>query len=271
LVRWFKDQNQNVEYSEQVRPFNFLLCFQCQKMELLAASDERANDWRLKHAKPPRPVAPFSKSASEAVKQAHDRITGEPIPESWLKTYAQSIAQYHLQDEAKFLGGQKFQMGKLQRRHIEAFAVRHIGKEAHNWEENHFIGADGDTALRYEDGIFDVRAATDTIEAGLSEFGYRQLVDASGVSDKTIKKIITGGIHAFRNQTIRLVRSVFWLRQNELETRCRTDFLVDSWRTRADEIGFSGLAVELGLDPSNLRKMLKRTKPIPKDLLDQLT
>ena len=270
LVRWFKDQNENAEYSEQVRPFNFLLCFQCQKMELLSASDEQANDWRQKHNSPPRPVAPFDKKPSIAANHAHDRITGEPIPKSWLKTYAQSIAQYHLQDEAKFLGGQKSQTGKLQRRHIEAFAVRHIGKEAHNWEENQFIGAEGDAALRYEDGIFDVKETTKTIEAGLLEFGYRRIADVSNVGDKTIKKIINGDISSFRNQAIRLVRSVFWLRQQALETQRKTDDVVASLRTRADEIGLAALALELGLDQSNLRKMLKRTKPLPTALLEQL-
>ncbi len=175
-----------------------------------------------------------------------------------------------MQDEAKFLGGQKSQTGKLQRRHIEAFAVRHIGKEAHNWEENSFIGAEGDTALRYEDGIFDVKETTRTIEAGLLEFGYRRIADVSNVGDKTIKKIINGEISAFRNQAIQLVRSVFWLRQQALETQRKTDDVVASLRTRADEIGLAALALELGLDQSNLRKMLKRTKPLPTALLEQL-
>tara|TARA_B100000678_G_scaffold122818_1_gene102766 strand:+ start:15672 stop:18155 length:2484 start_codon:yes stop_codon:yes gene_type:complete len=88
LVRWFKDQNENAEYSEQVRPFNFLLCFQCQKLELLSASDKRASDWLLNYNNPPRPVAPFDKKPSKAANHAHDRISGEPIPKSWLKTYA---------------------------------------------------------------------------------------------------------------------------------------------------------------------------------------
>ena len=124
--------------------------------------------------------------------------------------------------------------------------------------------------MRYEDGIFDVKETTRTIEAGLLEFGYRRIADVSNVGDKTIKKIINGEISAFRNQAIQLVRSVFWLRQQALETQRKTDDVVASLRTRADEIGLAALALELGLDQSNLRKMLKRTKPLPTALLEQL-
>ncbi|MAT35314.1 MAG: hypothetical protein CMK06_09265 [Ponticaulis sp.] len=69
---------------------------------------------------------------------------------------------------------------------------------------------------------------------------------------------------------VQLVRSVFWLRQQELETQCITDDVVATLRIWADEIGLAALALELELDQFNLRKMLKRTKPLSTALLEQL-
>lgn len=270
LIRWFKDQNEGAAYSEQIRPFNFLLCFQARDMKVLGGSDDRANEWRQKHKRPPRPVAPFDKNPSIAANNAHDRITGEPIPESWLKSYAQSIAQYHLSDEAKFLGGQKDQSGTLQRRHVEAFAVRHIGKEAHNWEEDFFTGADRDTALRYEDGIFDPERVSLKIASGCRKFGTRELNRVSGVGDKVIEKIINGQIHSFRTQAIRLFQSVYLLEIEISQTSIREARYLDELRARSDEIGIPELATQLGVDASNLSKMLKGQKPLAKKLRDRL-
>lgn len=56
-----------------------------------------------------------------------------------LKTYAQSLAQYHLHPEDKFNYADYLDHGTVQRRHIHVVAIEHIGKEASRWEEQMYL------------------------------------------------------------------------------------------------------------------------------------
>jgi hypothetical protein len=35
----------------------------------------------------------------------HDRVTGRPVEQRWLRTYAEALRGYHLHPETKFLDG----------------------------------------------------------------------------------------------------------------------------------------------------------------------
>ena len=58
-----------------------------------------------------------------------------PVAANALKSFRQVIAQYHLHPELKFLNADYVDRGVTQRRYVHAIAIRNIGKEANEWEE----------------------------------------------------------------------------------------------------------------------------------------
>jgi hypothetical protein len=96
-------------YQERVKPFNFLLSLQAKsRVEMMTSDANALKSDPLWHRREPHPPAPYSKDIKKAVADAFDRGIPEPthIPESWLKSYARSLARYHLHPEANFLGRQ---------------------------------------------------------------------------------------------------------------------------------------------------------------------
>ena len=67
------------------------------------------------------------------------RVTGETVDPKELKTYSESLAQYHLSCEDKFANGQFLDRGRTERRHVIATGFAWIGKEANQSGEAHPI------------------------------------------------------------------------------------------------------------------------------------
>jgi hypothetical protein len=59
------------------------------------------------------------------------------------------LAQYHLRPESKFLNSNFCDRGRTERRHVFATQIVHIGKEANKWEEQYFLGEDGEAEIDY--------------------------------------------------------------------------------------------------------------------------
>jgi hypothetical protein len=140
-------------YPTQVKPFNFLLSLQAKsRVEMMAANAVVLKNDPLWHNREPHPAAPYNKDIIKAIADAFDRGISEPthIPASWMKSYARSLARYHLHPEAKFLGGNYDERGILRRRHVQVTAFQQIGKEADNLEEREFKGNSGDDAIEHE-------------------------------------------------------------------------------------------------------------------------
>jgi hypothetical protein len=128
-----------VKYGGRVKPFNFLIAFQA-RAELALTGGEQwiPKRGRPRKPSPVRPVAPFSRNICEATKTAFDRESGRQVEPDRLITYAETLAQYHMRPEAKFLNGEHTDRGRTARRHIIVVQILHIGKEANKWEEQHF-------------------------------------------------------------------------------------------------------------------------------------
>ena len=77
-----------------------------------------------------KPISPFSKIPAEAAATATDRETGEPVPKTNLKTYAEALRLYHLSPEEKFENGGPWDTGQTKRWHVKVKQIRLIGKEA---------------------------------------------------------------------------------------------------------------------------------------------
>lgn len=208
VSNWFGAFNDARLYGDQVRPFNFLLTFQCRPVLFLAAEDMDAAAWVAAHRSAERkPTAPFDRNPFKAARNAFDRETGKPVPVQWLKTYSQVLAQYHQHSEAPFRGGSYVQRGTLSRRHVQAIAIRHIGKEAHNWEQASYIGENEEPAT-FGGGVVNLEATLERARAVYKTLGARGTKNATGFSEKTIKAALAGEDRGdSTEELVRLVRA----------------------------------------------------------------
>jgi len=147
LERWMETWNAARPYAERVKPFGFMITFQPRRPPFVA--EPVASNGLPGRGRPPkrpvlRPVAPFNRTSLDALARAFDRETGEPILADQLKTYSETLAQYHLHPEDKFLNGDYWDSGRTERRHVFASGVRLVGKEANKWEENALTGEEDD-------------------------------------------------------------------------------------------------------------------------------
>jgi hypothetical protein len=98
----------NKPYSAQVKPFGFLVAPMA--LAALAEVSEVVMTDQPKRGRPtkdrrPKPIAPFERDPAVAASRAFDRETGEAVPLSALKSYAEALALYHLSPEDKFDSG----------------------------------------------------------------------------------------------------------------------------------------------------------------------
>jgi hypothetical protein len=194
LLKWVAKFNQSHEYAEQVKPFNFLNSFYARPQLELPDAEQWAKPKRGRPRKQSdvKPVSAFNKNIREAAKTAFDRETGKRIAASELMTYAETLAQYHLRPESKFLNGDFCDRGRTERRHVSATQVVHIGKEANKWEEQHFLGEDEDAEIEYgvaENAVF--------LDAGIrrlcEEIGERAAAQKIGISRTTLRRALKRG------------------------------------------------------------------------------
>lgn len=133
-LNWMRHYNADRAYSDQVRPFGFMVSFTAlspteQSMPERIGANPRQRG-RPKKARRLKPIAPFERDPLDAALQTFDRETGEPVPLSMLRTYADDLARYHLGSEWKFENGEFLESGETRRRHIRAKKIQLIGKEA---------------------------------------------------------------------------------------------------------------------------------------------
>ena len=194
-------------------PFGFLLSLQAKsKLEMAKDDDPEVLSHDLSRRREPRPAAPYFKRAIDAKDHAFDRERDEPVPASWLKSHGRSLVRYHLHPETKFRGGEYDQRGPLRRRHILALTHLPIGKEAHQIEENEFIGE--------EAGPLEHPLARDHAELAafiaetkkLRKITDRALLGRAGVSAHTLRNL-RKGVRISDKSLFQLVRATEQLRQ----------------------------------------------------------
>ncbi|KRC80214.1 hypothetical protein [Sphingomonas sp. Root241] len=261
LLKWFKSYNRGKPYEKQVRPFGFLLSMQSEKIELRAHDDTEAlARWR-KHKRDPAPTAPYDRDPRLAAEHAFDRRHRDiKIPPRWLISYADALADYHLQPETKFRGGEKRgNSGPLERRHIIGTAAQMIGKEAEGWEEQLYVGED-DAAISY--GLTpEARAGlVESIRIARKRFSVRKFTKAARVTDRTIAAAVSSQNLVSDATLIRLADVAVRLWQGwEAYTAEEAELCDWAWQQAIIE-GMYAFAGRVGVDGSNLSKALKSRK-----------
>src|SRR6266566_3593276 len=74
---------------------------------------------------------------------------GKQVSPSILKSYRQTVSDYHTHAESKFENGDSLDIGITRRRHVHAVAVEYIGKEANRWEEQFYLGEIPSAQIEY--------------------------------------------------------------------------------------------------------------------------
>lgn len=185
LGRWFRRYNVGRPYRSQVRPFGFLNAF-------LAKRRDHLRDGERAGGQPPRAVSPFDRDPVAALAMCFDRETGEAVSPERLRSYHDALAQYHLHPEAKFVGGDYTESGTLERRHIIAAYVEHIGKEANRWEEQFHLGEDPQAQIVYGQSERQQRRLERQVREAIRRRGVRRVAKESGLSVGLVSGIASG-------------------------------------------------------------------------------
>ena len=251
LERWFAAHNAGKPYRDRVRPFNFLLAMQA-KPQLKAI----------------KPVAPYDKNLSKSLVRCFDRATGASVSKSQLKTYLDVLAQYHLHPETKFLNGDYLDTGKTQRRHVVVNAIQHIGKEANKWEEQFYTGMDDEAQIEYGISPDDRNAMLQAVLDAISKHGNKAIATASRTSSRHVLKIQCGQSHPTDATLAKLHTASQRL---EAETASAQAVLAQARiMITSKTITISGLAGKLGVDVSNLTKILDGKRVASHDFIEKL-
>jgi len=151
------------------------------------------------------PTSPNARAADKA----RDRETWEPVPRSWLRTYAEALRQYHLHPETKFIGGRNAELGRLRRRHVFATAVEYIGKEADRWEEDSHFGADEDSSIAYGLTPADQEWMIEVIRYAVrvEKVGVKKLAKKAGITDRAVTAVVKGGDAVSGKDLVKLHRA----------------------------------------------------------------
>ena len=268
LMHWFDTYNEGRPYTDTVRPFGFLNAYQVK-------SPAQRDPWSLPLRCDPRGkresmaiwepkvVSPFDPDPAVAVTRCFDRETGEPVPVELLKTYQQTVAQYHLHPESKFIGGNYTDSGVLRRRHVQVPAtdgIEQIGKEANRWEERSQTGDDPASQIKYGKSGGSRAALREALVAVCEAHGVRAVAAAAGLSHSVVLRFVRDGGRPDPGTVTRLQQALAALVASNDAERAVLEWA----KAERERIGMRPLAERIGIDRANLRAMLSgRRKASP--------
>jgi DNA invertase Pin-like site-specific DNA recombinase len=166
---------------------------------------------------------------------------------------------YHLSPESKFRGGEAFDQGRTERRHVQARGFEFIGKEADRYEEAFVVDVASELAIRYGSAPpsnVDLQA---DLAAAAAKFGDAAVGRATGLPRSTVAKLKTGRADFIRSQPAGIRAGLRALQAMEREALSRQAQALEDYRSAIQKHGgLRAAANALGLDPSNLSKRLRR-------------
>ena len=204
LLKWFGKHNAALEYSDQVRPSNFLLAYQIDPIAIhespgfiasFGESSPKAKGFTL-----PKPVAPYDIDPAKAAEKCFDRDTGILVPSAVLKTYRRALAQYHLRPEKKFRNGNYSNRGVTVRRHVKPLTIRNIGKESNRWEEQYHLGVSERASIDYGSEVPWPQPLFEILKKEIARIGHRKAARRTGVARRTIERFVRS--ENVRNETV---------------------------------------------------------------------
>jgi hypothetical protein len=257
LLRWFKTWNRNRSYRDQVKPFGFLLAMSARLNLEGERIMENNRTEKRRSAKRPKPISPYDQDHAKAVASAFDRVSGDPVPATALKSYGEALAQYHIQPESKFLNADYLDRGVTTRRHVRMTATRHIGKESNDWERQAILGWDAEAQPDYGIGEGDRSRLVERLAVFVADVGLAKAATALRTNPARLKPALPGsGVRIAE----RLLQSIAAHLPAALETHAtnRNDREAERQvlREAVERDGLRVTARRLRIDPSNLRRKM---------------
>ena len=270
LLSWFKSYNARTPAAQRVRPFNFLIPFQARTDELWDTGQavlEKSERIRTRTPKFPKPVAPYDDDIRKAARRCFDRETGRPVPIRYLKTYLETLAQYHLHAEAKFLNGRRRDHGPTRRRHVNISVrdIHYIGKEASELEEQIFLGADDEAMPEYGMERQGYELLSREVWQDLQGYKPQDVSRATGISLRYVR-MIRDGFGRVRVEVLERIEDAIATLRDE---GGRNVSLIQ-WAREYDEVSRREFAQRLGVDRRNLDKALSGKRKPTRELLRRL-
>lgn len=235
LLKWCKHYNADKPYREQIRPFGFLYALH-----------------PLNKTDPIRVIAPYDKNIRKAVGKCFDRDTGTSVGTKELKTYFLLLAQYHLQPETKFLNSDARDRGQTERRHIIAERINYIGKEAHRWEEQMYLGFNPEAQIEYGAGPEGRQKLFNEIGKAAKTYGKQKLAYTANISAKHLSAVLQKSSQASPEVMNRLYHAIEMLEREKEEKARHTKALLKMAQEQIDQIGLSAFAKKIDISPANL-------------------
>jgi hypothetical protein len=266
VLNWFKRFNKDRAYSEQVKPFNFLLTFFPRRQEDIAA-DDPTHEWDPQ-LDATRPVAPFEKDSDKALLRIFDRNSEnmDSVPAKSLRTVTDVLRHYHRQPEYKFLGGGWNEEGVLRRRHVFVDTIEDIGKESDGWEEDEAHTEGQDTVLTYPSSPFD----RERMIAAITSVGKRELMREARIAMRTIDAAWEG--RPVDDRDLKLMSDAAGSIQSQHDKRQKELRSAIEWLTaKRNWMGLAMLAKMLGVDAANLGKVIEGKRKPSNAVLSKIT
>lgn len=263
-LRWFKHFNEkHAHYREQVRPFGFLYSAPARKLRQNGKL-MRGSGGRLIRA-----VSPFGKGKKGA--QWFDRETGNPVSPEDLATYASSLNKYHIHPEDKFENADYDDIGTTTRRHIRVAGIEHIGKESNRWEDDWHLGSDADSNVLYGSSPENRGRARAVLQNQIRKLGVRRVARRTGLSPAEISGVVSGRTNPSHRAAATISVAITSL-QKEAEEKAEKEAYLRARIARAQQSGPSIAEISelVGIDPSNLRKVLCGRRIITAKMLNRL-
>jgi hypothetical protein len=261
--------NDSCRYGDQIKPFNFMLRFYAGLVlpPRQVGEDETPRKFRPLQL---RPIAPFDTDVLHAARLCRDRNTGEQIDASYLSTYAEELAPYHIHPDSKFLNGKYDDTGFTQRRHVVADHTHNIGKEADDLEPQLEHGLDPEAVIDYGIGLGGARITLGSIHSQLQDANIQRLSVASGASRQHLIAIRDGKKLPKRNTLKKIALGLRRLEAGDDARQLEIRELLDWATVERDRIGLRKPARLLKSDHSTLAQVLSETRPSSATLQRQL-
>jgi transcriptional regulator with XRE-family HTH domain len=198
----------------------------------------------------------------KAAEVCFDRDTGTSVSKDHLKSYQETLAQYHLHPEAKFQDGDYADSGITSRRHIAATAIEHIGKEANRWEEQFHLGLDSDAQTEYGTSPEDHERILDVVRQAGKKFGQRMIARAACVSLRDVSALLCGKQEPTPATLKKLYRAIPRLETAYLEKAEHTQNVLNEVKVCCQSSSERWFAARAGVDQADLARILSgRRKP----------
>jgi hypothetical protein len=267
LLNWFAQYNRGLPSFARVKPFNFLLMFHISPIAWRSRAD--IADQNLPDDLP-GVIAPFDKDPAVAVEHCFDRDTREPISPLFLKTYAQTLAQYHVHPEPKFEHAKWLDRGETLRWHVHVPFVEYIGKEANRWEEQVFLGELPEAQISYGVDPKGALKLIGVLRQAAKIYGYvARLARVADVDRKTADRVIKGET----KKPALLARLFTAHRVLESRSREKAEYIagvLKAVRERCKKVGGREFARLYGLNWGNLSAVLAGRRPLGAKMLAEL-